>query len=308
MGMYMCVCVLSWGLSRRGFNHPLNFCSQCVTWFPVICLLPLSVSLACSLPWPTLENADQITHVVRSFFLSREWHWNTAFEQYLTTSSRHYFSPSERFNFGANRHVMISQTWKKCIVGTLHTLFKLRTRKTLYSWTHVLWLWCLFYKSCLCMRQEFFWQSRNFSEFLNKTLLYLHHPSGFKQIYTSLRCWLMPCCRRTALFTGSTLKIHELERVPTFFLPACNREMCSSIPSLSCPSHRTLTVVKTECCDKYECACSCRNSTVSCPPGYLSQSLTNDCGCVSTTCIPDRVREVKCLFHMELAAPEQAAS
>ncbi|XP_066039748.1 von Willebrand factor [Chamaea fasciata] len=70
---------------------------------------------------------------------------------------------------------------------------------------------------------------------------------------------------------------------------ACNREMCSSIPSLSCPSHRTLTVVKTECCDKYECTCSCSNSTVSCPPGYLSQSLTNDCGCVSTTCIPDRV-------------------
>uniref|UniRef100_A0A8C5X262 von Willebrand factor n=1 Tax=Malurus cyaneus samueli TaxID=2593467 RepID=A0A8C5X262_9PASS len=70
---------------------------------------------------------------------------------------------------------------------------------------------------------------------------------------------------------------------------ACNREMCSSIPRLSCPSHRTLTVVKTECCDKYECTCSCRNSTVSCPLGYLSQSLTNDCGCVSTTCIPDRV-------------------
>uniref|UniRef100_A0A674GH51 von Willebrand factor n=1 Tax=Taeniopygia guttata TaxID=59729 RepID=A0A674GH51_TAEGU len=70
---------------------------------------------------------------------------------------------------------------------------------------------------------------------------------------------------------------------------ACNREMCSSTPSLSCPSHRTLTVVKTECCDKYECVCSCRNSTVTCPLGYLSQSLTNDCGCVSTTCVPDRV-------------------
>uniref|UniRef100_A0A8U7MAY2 von Willebrand factor n=1 Tax=Corvus moneduloides TaxID=1196302 RepID=A0A8U7MAY2_CORMO len=70
---------------------------------------------------------------------------------------------------------------------------------------------------------------------------------------------------------------------------ACNREMCSSVPRLSCPSHRTLTVVKTECCDKYECTCSCRNSTVSCPLGYLSQSLTNDCGCVSTTCVPDRV-------------------
>ncbi|KAM7022548.1 von Willebrand factor [Passerculus sandwichensis] len=70
---------------------------------------------------------------------------------------------------------------------------------------------------------------------------------------------------------------------------ACNKEMCSSTSSLSCPSHRMLTVVKTECCDKYECTCSCRNSTVSCPLGYLSQSLTNDCDCVSTTCIPDRV-------------------
>ncbi|XP_059702157.1 von Willebrand factor isoform X2 [Haemorhous mexicanus] len=70
---------------------------------------------------------------------------------------------------------------------------------------------------------------------------------------------------------------------------ACNREMCSSTPSLSCPSHRMLTVVKTKCCDKYECTCSCRNSTVSCPLGYRSQSLTNDCGCVSTTCIPDQV-------------------
>uniref|UniRef100_A0A8C9MZR3 von Willebrand factor n=1 Tax=Serinus canaria TaxID=9135 RepID=A0A8C9MZR3_SERCA len=70
---------------------------------------------------------------------------------------------------------------------------------------------------------------------------------------------------------------------------ACNRGMCSSTPSLSCPSHRMLTVVKTKCCDKYECTCSCRNSTVSCPLGYLSQSLTNDCGCISTTCIPDQV-------------------
>ncbi|XP_013803060.1 von Willebrand factor [Apteryx mantelli] len=70
---------------------------------------------------------------------------------------------------------------------------------------------------------------------------------------------------------------------------ACSREACSLIQSPSCPPHRKLTVKKTECCDKYECTCSCMNSTVSCPPGYLSRSLTNDCGCISTTCIPDRV-------------------
>ncbi|XP_010223541.1 PREDICTED: von Willebrand factor [Tinamus guttatus] len=70
---------------------------------------------------------------------------------------------------------------------------------------------------------------------------------------------------------------------------ACNREACSLIQSPSCPPHRKLTVEKTECCDKFECICSCTNSTVSCPTGYLSRSLTNDCGCISTTCIPDQV-------------------
>uniref|UniRef100_A0A8C3PPM6 von Willebrand factor n=1 Tax=Calidris pygmaea TaxID=425635 RepID=A0A8C3PPM6_9CHAR len=70
---------------------------------------------------------------------------------------------------------------------------------------------------------------------------------------------------------------------------ACNREACSLVQRPSCPPHRELTVKKTECCDKYECTCSCTNSTVSCPLGYLSRSLTNDCGCVSTTCIPGRV-------------------
>ncbi|NXC45571.1 VWF factor, partial [Penelope pileata] len=70
---------------------------------------------------------------------------------------------------------------------------------------------------------------------------------------------------------------------------ACNREACSLVQRPSCPLHRELTVKKTECCDKYECTCSCTNSTVSCPLGYLSRSLTNDCGCVSTTCVPDTV-------------------
>ncbi|KAM6438314.1 von Willebrand factor [Rhynochetos jubatus] len=70
---------------------------------------------------------------------------------------------------------------------------------------------------------------------------------------------------------------------------ACNREACSLVQRPSCPPHRELTVQKTECCDKYECTCSCTNSTVSCPLGYLSRSLSNDCGCISTTCIPGRV-------------------
>ncbi|XP_040421957.1 von Willebrand factor isoform X2 [Cygnus olor] len=70
---------------------------------------------------------------------------------------------------------------------------------------------------------------------------------------------------------------------------ACNREACSLVQRPFCPPHRELTVKKTECCDKYECTCSCTNSTVSCPPGYLSRSLTNDCGCTSTTCVPGTV-------------------
>uniref|UniRef100_A0A8C2U1F5 von Willebrand factor n=1 Tax=Coturnix japonica TaxID=93934 RepID=A0A8C2U1F5_COTJA len=70
---------------------------------------------------------------------------------------------------------------------------------------------------------------------------------------------------------------------------ACNREACSLVQRPFCPPHRELTVKKTECCDKYECTCSCSNSTVSCPLGYLSRSLTNDCGCISTTCVPDMV-------------------
>ncbi|XP_009511474.2 von Willebrand factor [Phalacrocorax carbo] len=70
---------------------------------------------------------------------------------------------------------------------------------------------------------------------------------------------------------------------------ACNREACSLVQRPSCPPHRELTVKKTECCDKYECTCSCTNSTVSCPLGYLSRSVTNDCGCISTTCAPGMV-------------------
>ncbi|XP_074859171.1 von Willebrand factor isoform X2 [Carettochelys insculpta] len=74
---------------------------------------------------------------------------------------------------------------------------------------------------------------------------------------------------------------------------ACKREGCKLRHIPSCPPHRELTVKKTQCCDEYECTCSCTNSTVSCPAGYLSTSVTNDCGCITTTCAPDKV----CVHH-----------
>ncbi|XP_019371542.1 PREDICTED: von Willebrand factor isoform X1 [Gavialis gangeticus] len=74
---------------------------------------------------------------------------------------------------------------------------------------------------------------------------------------------------------------------------ACKKEMCRLKHIPLCPPHRELTVRKTQCCDEYECTCSCTNLTVNCPSGYLSMSVTNDCGCVTTNCIPDRV----CVHH-----------
>lgn len=69
----------------------------------------------------------------------------------------------------------------------------------------------------------------------------------------------------------------------------CKKEECRPPAAPSCPPHRKPTLKKTQCCDEYQCTCSCANSTAACPPGYLSTSLMNDCGCVSTTCLPDKV-------------------
>uniref|UniRef100_A0A8D2JFW5 von Willebrand factor n=1 Tax=Varanus komodoensis TaxID=61221 RepID=A0A8D2JFW5_VARKO len=69
----------------------------------------------------------------------------------------------------------------------------------------------------------------------------------------------------------------------------CKKEECNPPSIPSCPPHRKLTVRKTQCCDEYQCTCSCVNSTVACPTGHLSTSVTNDCDCTSTTCIPDKV-------------------
>ncbi|XP_057558106.1 von Willebrand factor isoform X2 [Hippopotamus amphibius kiboko] len=73
------------------------------------------------------------------------------------------------------------------------------------------------------------------------------------------------------------------------FTCACRKEECPRGSLPSCPPHRTPALRKTQCCDEYECACSCVNSTVSCPLGYLASTVTNDCSCTTTTCLPDKV-------------------
>ncbi|XP_067090003.1 von Willebrand factor [Osmerus mordax] len=69
----------------------------------------------------------------------------------------------------------------------------------------------------------------------------------------------------------------------------CKKDECALQAPPTCPSHRRLSVKKTLCCDVFECACDCRNSSHSCPPGYITSSSTNDCGCTETTCQPDKV-------------------
>uniref|UniRef100_H0WT68 von Willebrand factor n=1 Tax=Otolemur garnettii TaxID=30611 RepID=H0WT68_OTOGA len=73
------------------------------------------------------------------------------------------------------------------------------------------------------------------------------------------------------------------------FTCACRKEECKRVSPPSCPPHRTPTLRETQCCDEYECTCNCVNSTVSCPLGYLASATTNDCGCTTTTCLPDKV-------------------
>ncbi|XP_058511785.1 von Willebrand factor [Ochotona princeps] len=77
------------------------------------------------------------------------------------------------------------------------------------------------------------------------------------------------------------------------FTCTCRKEECERTSPPSCPPHRTPALRKTLCCDDYECVCNCANSTVSCPLGYLASTTTNDCGCTTTTCLPDKV----CVHH-----------
>ncbi|NP_001316017.1 von Willebrand factor precursor [Oryctolagus cuniculus] len=73
------------------------------------------------------------------------------------------------------------------------------------------------------------------------------------------------------------------------FTCACRKEECARKAPPTCPPHRAPALRKTLCCDEYECVCNCANSTVSCPLGYLASTTTNDCGCTTTTCLPDKV-------------------
>ncbi|XP_007935278.1 von Willebrand factor [Orycteropus afer afer] len=73
------------------------------------------------------------------------------------------------------------------------------------------------------------------------------------------------------------------------FTCACRKEECRRESPPPCPPHRTPTLRKTQCCDEYECACNCVNSTVSCPLGFLASVVTNDCDCTTITCLPDKV-------------------
>ncbi|KAL7976325.1 hypothetical protein Chor_002544 [Crotalus horridus] len=53
----------------------------------------------------------------------------------------------------------------------------------------------------------------------------------------------------------------------------CKKEECKPQSTPFCPPHRKPVLVKTRCCDEFQCVCSCNNSTVTCPPGYLSSSV-----------------------------------
>uniref|UniRef100_UPI00398F30FB von Willebrand factor n=1 Tax=Pristiophorus japonicus TaxID=55135 RepID=UPI00398F30FB len=68
----------------------------------------------------------------------------------------------------------------------------------------------------------------------------------------------------------------------------CDRNRCEHQP-VTCPSHRALSVIKTQCCDRYECVCSCSNEVVSCPVGYSVKSVINDCNCTTSECEPNEV-------------------
>ncbi|XP_029060196.1 von Willebrand factor isoform X1 [Monodon monoceros] len=73
------------------------------------------------------------------------------------------------------------------------------------------------------------------------------------------------------------------------FTCSCRKEECPRGSPPSCPPHRTPVLQKTQCCDEYKCVCNCTSSAVTCPLGYLASTVTNDCGCTTTTCLPDKV-------------------
>ncbi|CAH2276180.1 von Willebrand factor [Pelobates cultripes] len=70
----------------------------------------------------------------------------------------------------------------------------------------------------------------------------------------------------------------------------CRKETCEHYKSPKyCPAYKKLIQRKTECCDEYECVCSCTDSIITCQAGYISSIVTNECGCKTVTCLPDKV-------------------
>ncbi|KAF7699418.1 hypothetical protein HF521_004160 [Silurus meridionalis] len=78
----------------------------------------------------------------------------------------------------------------------------------------------------------------------------------------------------------------------------CRKEQCSASRP-SCPAHKKLSIKQTDCCDSFECVCDCQNSTRVCPPGYITKEMTNECGCVEVTCLPDKSEEKLELSYCE---------
>lgn len=78
--------------------------------------------------------------------------------------------------------------------------------------------------------------------------------------------------------------------------PVCKKENCALSPTPACGANRHLTVKKTKCCDVFECSCSCRNVTRTCPAGFITASKTDDCGCTEISCVPDKVSPLHFAF------------
>uniref|UniRef100_A0A3Q4B0E0 von Willebrand factor n=1 Tax=Mola mola TaxID=94237 RepID=A0A3Q4B0E0_MOLML len=77
----------------------------------------------------------------------------------------------------------------------------------------------------------------------------------------------------------------------------CKKEDCARQAPTYCPAHRQLSVKKTKCCDVFECMCNCQNTTYACPVGFITATSTNDCGCIETNCLPDKVCVVSGVVH-----------
>ncbi|XP_056137639.1 von Willebrand factor isoform X2 [Lampris incognitus] len=90
---------------------------------------------------------------------------------------------------------------------------------------------------------------------------------------------------------GQTVVLKNPGECQPMYECVCKQEECElqAASAPACPAHRRLSVKKTQCCSVFECACSCQNSTRSCPPGFIPSTSSNDCGCTETSCLPDKV-------------------